>query len=320
MIISSQHEELEHFQTILEKKFRVTADYEVKKHLGITLVRQDDGSVKLQQSKLLDEILNEYGSSIVSAYPSIVTKTQDDSPDINSTPYLRLLGQLMYLTNSRPDIMTAVSYCATKSSHPTVNDFKKLLKIVAYLRQTPDYGLTLYPRGQSDDNQLNLIAFVDAAFMSHDDTNSHTGYTISLGSVQPRSYFYSKSVKQKLVATSSTHAEIRALYDLVINLIFMINLFNEIERPVNLPVTIFEDNQPAIDLVTSTTGKVGKSKHYLMIINFLREQVEQGLIQLKKIATDKNISNVLTKIINAPEFHKSFRDIMGLIQSEKYQH
>jgi hypothetical protein len=220
----------------------------------------------------------------------------------------------MYLTNSRPDIMTAVSYCSTKSSHPTQGDFKKLLKIVAYLRQTPDYGLTIYPRQQDDDDSIHLIAYVDAAFMSHDDASSHTGYTISLGSVQPRSFFYSKSVKQKLVATSSTHSEIRALYDLVVQLVFMVTLFQELQRPIKLPVTIFEDNQPAIDLVTNTTGRVGKSKHYLMIINFIKEQVEQGIVKVKKVPTNENIANVLTKLINSSEFYTSFYKIMDEIQ------
>jgi len=148
--------------------------------------------------------------------------------------------------------------------------------------------------------------------MSHNDAASHTDYTIAIGSPEPKSFFYSKSMKQKLTATSSTHAEIRALYDLTLNIIFLINLFDEIERPIDLPAIIFEDNQPAIDLTMNPTVRISKSKHFLMTIKFLREQVELGLIQIKKIPTDENISNVLTKIVNAPEFVNSFNKIMGL--------
>jgi hypothetical protein len=153
---------------------------------------------------------------------------------------------------------------------------------------------------------------VDAAYMSHNDAASHTGYTIAIGSPEPKSFFYSKSMKQKLTATSSTHAEIRALYDLTLNIVFLINLFDEIERPIDLPAIVFEDNQPAIDLTMNPTVRISKSKHFLMTIKFLREQVELGLIQIKKIPTDENISNVLTKIVNAPEFVNSFNKIMGL--------
>jgi hypothetical protein len=115
-----------------------------------------------------------------------------------------------------------------------------------------------------------------------------------------------------LIATSSTHAEIRALYDLTIQLIFIINLFEEIGRPISLPAILYEDNQPAIDLTTNISGHINKSKHYLMIIQFLREQIEAGLIQLKKVQTEQNIANVLTKIISEPEFFISFHKIMGI--------
>jgi hypothetical protein len=70
--------------------------------------------------------------------------------------------------------------------------------------------------------------------------------------------------------------------------------------------------EPAIDLTTNISGHINKSKHYLMTIQFLREQVEAGLIQLNKVPTEQNIANVLTKIISAPEFFLSFHKIMGI--------
>jgi hypothetical protein len=90
-------------------------------------------------------------------------------------------------------------------------------------------------------------------------------------------------------------------------------LFKEIQRPLSLPITVYEDNQPTIDLVTNTTGRFGRSKHFLMIINFVREQVQEGLLKMNKIPTEENISNVLTKIVNAPEFYHSFSQILGMI-------
>jgi len=101
------------------------------------------------------------------------------------TAYLRLLaGQLSYLTHSRPDIMTAVSNCATKSIAPTKRDNDRLLKIFGYLRQTFDYGITLSPNREQN-NILYMTAYVDAAYMSHDDSGSHTGYTIALDLKNP---------------------------------------------------------------------------------------------------------------------------------------
>jgi len=230
----------------------------------------------------------------------------------NLSKYMRLLGQLMYLIYSRPDILPSVSYAATKSKNSTEKDYQDLLQIVSYLRQTPDYGLTLYPKRKGDDDSLNLIAYMDAAYMSHSDASSHTGYCISLGPTQPRSFFMSKSQKQKCMSTSSTHAEIRALYELTINIIYLTTLFKEIKRPIELPVVIFEDNQATVDLVTDSTTRITKSKHYLMLIHTIREQVELGLIEVRKVDGESNITNVLTKIISDTEFFESIVKIMGL--------
>ena len=82
-------------------------------------------------------------------------------------------------------------------------------------------------------------------------------------------------------------------------------------RPIETPVIVFEDNQPCIDLVTQETTRLGKSKHCLNIINFIKEQVQLGLLKLSKIDTSKNISNVLTKIVCGKEFYDSFQAIMG---------
>ena len=69
----------------------------------------------------------------------------------------------------------------------------------------------------------------------------------------------SKSVKQALTATSSTHAEIKALYQLTVDLIYIINLCYELDRPVDLPAIIFEDKSPAVQLTESLSAKA-KSK------------------------------------------------------------
>jgi hypothetical protein len=116
-----------------------------------------------------------------------------------------------------------------------------------------------------------------------------------------------------LTATSSTHAECRALYDLTLNVIYIANLLDEVGRPLKLPVRIYEDNQPIIDLATNEIGSVGNSKHFLMLVAFIREQVALGLISLKKIATRENISNVLTKAVVGAEFIASANKLLGNI-------
>jgi len=220
--------------------------------------------------------------------------------------YLHLLGMLSYIAHSRPDTLTALSYAATKNTNPTKQDFKELLLVVDYLWQTKEKGLILHP-AQEKDAPLKLICHVDASYLAHSDTKSHTGYCLSFGNFRS---FYSKSSKQKLVATLSMHAKIRALYTLALDIVFVIHLCKEVERPIDLPAIVFEDNQPVIDLTKTLSSKVTQSKHVLMLIEFIREQVE-GLIELQKIPTESNVADVLTKLIAGKAFTTKAMHLLG---------
>ena len=73
------------------------------------------------------------------------TRSSDDSNPYDKRSYLHLLGMLNYLLRSRPDIATALSYAASKSSNPTEQDYEYLLDVVRYLWKTRDHGLIIHP-------------------------------------------------------------------------------------------------------------------------------------------------------------------------------
>jgi len=109
----------------------------------------------------------------------------------------------------------------------------------------------------------------------------------------------------------------KALYELTITLIFVSNLLEELKRAVELPVMIYEDSQPTIDLINqSTCSGSNRSKHFIMLTRFVKGQVEKRLIEIRKIAGEKNKANVLTKIITGREFNDSFNKIMGTAHSQ----
>jgi hypothetical protein len=123
--------------------------------------------------------------------------------------------------------------------------------------------------------------------------------------------FYVKSKKQTLVATSSTHAEIRALYQLVLDVVFVVHLCDELQRSIDLPAIVMEDNQPAIDLSQSLSGRVNKCKHFLMLVNYIREQVAAGLIELNKVPTEDNVADLLTKALTGQSFTQKADFLLG---------
>jgi hypothetical protein len=123
--------------------------------------------------------------------------------------------------------------------------------------------------------------------------------------------FYSKSGKQTIVATSSTHAETRALYTLLVDVLYIIHLMHELGRPLTLPCIVLEDNQPVIDLTKDVSSRTRKCKHFLMLVNFIREQITSGLIRLEKVPTVDNVADVLTKIVTGSEFNTKASLLMG---------
>jgi hypothetical protein len=116
--------------------------------------------------------------------------------------------------------------------------------------------------------------------------------------------FYAKSSKQQLVATSSTHSEMRALYTLIADIIFVVHLCEELGRPLTLPAIIMEDNAAVIALTNEMTSRVKRCKHFLMLVHYVREQVEQGLIIVQKVGTNDNLADILTKIVVGPAFRE----------------
>ena len=312
LVAASDPRDIEEFKDAVRERFKITVNEAADQHLGVNIKRNGDGSVKLTQSKLLKNIFDEYldeakrGRRRLGPPLKPCSDAQDDSP-YDRKSYLHLLGMLNYLLRSRPDLSTALSFAATKAVNPSMSDYQALLDIVFYLWGTRDVGLTMHPGDPT--TPLKIRCYVDASYLTHPDGRGHTGYCICIGSLGA---FYTKSVKQPLVATSSTHAEVKALYQLVVDLIYVINLCDEIKREVELPAIVFEDNSPTVQLSDGLSAKAKKSKHFLMLVNFIREQVMMGLIEVQKIPSAENIADVLTKALPWKDFEAKAKLLLGV--------
>ena len=106
----------------------------------------------------------------------------------------------------RPDISTAIEFLTTRVKEPDVDDWKKLLQLMFYLKQTKDLVLTL------EMDNLNIFKWlIDVAYAVHKDMKSHTGGGLTLG----KGAVYSRSTKQKINTKSSTEGEIVGVDDIL---------------------------------------------------------------------------------------------------------
>jgi hypothetical protein len=135
------------------------------------------------------------------------------------------------------------------------------------------------------DSSIQLYCEVDASYLIHPDSKGNIGYTIGL---HPKGIFYNRSAKQTLVSTSSTHAEMRALYTLVKDILFIVYICSEVNIPLLLLVVIMEDNLAVVTISNEESPYLKKCKHFIMAVNYVREQLELGLIQVLKIKDELN--------------------------------
>ena len=108
-------------------------------------------------------------------------------------------------------ICTAISFLNSRLLQPNEDDYKKLIRVMKYLDSSVDMPLVL-----SGDDNGQIRWWIDASFAVHNDMKSHTRATLLMG----KGAVYSTSGKQKHVTRSSTEAEIVAVHDVMLQLIW----------------------------------------------------------------------------------------------------
>jgi hypothetical protein len=73
-----------------------------------------------------------------------------------------------------------------------------------------------------------------------------------------------------------------------------------------------EDNQPVIDLTADISSRSKKCKHFLMLVNYVKEQISNGLIELQKVPTAHNVADILTKIVVGNEYRQKALNLLGI--------
>ena len=312
---SSDKEMAEFLLMMDSSQFSITVKNLVDSYIGVKIERLLDGRRKWTQPKVLNDLFKYHNITNKPGYeesmPRPTTRTRN-TESFNVSEYLSLLGSLIFVLKTRLDIAFAVSYAASKATSPTVSDWEDLKHTLQYLYQTRDYGMILEP--QEPGSPLVLSCYCDASWLSDSDSKSQTGFCCSFGG---GAAFYGKSIKQPTVSVASTASEQRALFQLVHEVVFIISLCEEIGRPIELPVTIKEDNKSTILLSTRMTGQVKKSRHFLMLIHYVRDQVKRGLIRLDYVLTEENIADILTKSLYGEDFQYKRQGLTGVQVGEE---
>ncbi|XP_071731346.1 uncharacterized mitochondrial protein AtMg00810-like [Rutidosis leptorrhynchoides] len=154
---------VDEFQNFMQKRFKMSSLGAINFFLGLQ-VDQTEKGIFLHQSKYVADILSRFkmederiAKNPLSVNHGITLK--NTGPKVNPTLYRAIIGSLMYLTASCPDILFATCLCARYQAQPNVNHMLAAKKIMRYLKGTLSLGLW-YPRKDGFD----LTAFSDSDY------------------------------------------------------------------------------------------------------------------------------------------------------------
>ena len=299
---------------------------DVYAYLGIELDLTGDG-VELLQNGLTEKILRTVGMLDCSpnetpAKEEFLPPDTDGEGFNEAWDYRSVLGMLMYLVHTHPDIQFAVHQCAKFAHCPRQRHANAIKKICRYLSGTRNRGIR-FRKTLIDPQDLQINCYVDASFApcwkhKGEDNNatSQTGYVIKIDDV-PIAW---SSKKQSLTALSTTESEYIALSQAMRELLWVRRLVEDVatgfgisyNRKTVIKSTVFEDNEGAIALskrpdMTPRTRHL-HTKYHQFKENLGLDQDGNGIV-VKWISTEEQIADIFTKGVG-PNLFVPLRNVL----------
>ncbi|KAI3769035.1 hypothetical protein L6452_00131 [Arctium lappa] len=297
------------FEELMHQRFKMSSMGELTFFLGLQVQQKSDG-IFICQSKYVRNILTKFGfidskpaSTPMETHKQITADLEGEVMDVHH--YRSMIGSLMYLTASRPDIMFPVCVCARFQVRPKQSHYQAVKRIFRYLKGQSRLGLW-YPH----DSSFDLLAYSDSDLGGANlDRKSTSGGCQFLGA---RLVSW-QCKKQTTVSTSTTEAEYIAAASCCSQVLWIQNQMLDYGVTF-LHTPIFIDNSSVISIVNNPV-KHSKTKHIEIRYHFIRDYNEKKLIQVVKVHTDNQFADLFTKAFDVGRFTFLVTSV-GMINSE----
>ncbi|KAG7528001.1 Reverse transcriptase RNA-dependent DNA polymerase [Arabidopsis thaliana x Arabidopsis arenosa] len=266
---------------------------ELKYFLGIEVCRSKEG-LFLSQRKYTLDLLDEVGklgakparTPLEDDYKARRKGEHDNKPFEDPTKYRRLVGKLIYLTITRPDICFAVNVVSQQMQAPTQHHWNMVNRILKYLKGAPGQGIWM-----GCNKNTEIVGYCDADYAGDkNDRRSTTGYCTFIGG----NLVTWRSKKQKVVSLSSAEAEYRAMRKLTTELMWLKALLKDFGIDTPQPITMHCDNQAAIHIATNSVFHE-RTKHIEVDCHKVREQIQLGVILPHYTESEEQLADIFTK-------------------------
>jgi hypothetical protein len=268
--------------------------------LGIEVTMTSHGYY-LSQHKYLQDLIARSGLSDTRTATTpmelnLQLRPNDGTPLADPSRYRHIVGSLVYLTITRPDIAHAIHILSQFVSAPSSVHYAHLLRVLRYLRGTASQRL-FYAKS----SPLQLHAYSDSTWASDPtDRRSVTGYCIFVGT-SPIAW---KSKKQSAVSRSSAEVELRALATTTAEIIWLRWLLADLGVSCDNSTPLLCDNMSAIQIANNPI-KHELTKHIGVDASFVRSHCQQSTIDLKYVSSELQVADFFTKA-QTKEHHRFY--------------
>eukprot|EP00253_Pinus_taeda_P033844 PITA_33844 len=274
--------------------------------LILTVLQSKEG-ISLSQSKYACDILRHFHMEDCKPAPSpfqsgVKLSVSCTSPEVDATLYRQLVGKLLYLTHTRPDLSFAVGLVARVMQNPRESHWKAAKRILRYVRGTIQLGIHYSAKATP-----LLVGFTDSDWAGDpDDRKSTAGYVFTLGS-GPITW---ACKKQAAISLSSAEAEYRGAVEASKEALWLRQILSEFGFEQQHPTTLWCDNQSAIQLCKDPVQHQ-RSKHIELHMHFIRKLIHDHVLEVQYFSTDDQVADIFTKALTEAKFTK-LRYMLGV--------
>jgi hypothetical protein len=209
--------------------------------------------------------------------------------------YRRIVGSLIYMTITRPDLSYAVGVVNQFMQTPQKPHLDAVRRILRYIKHTLQCGIFYEAK-----SQLQVHGYTDVDWAGNvSDRRSTSGFMFSFGS----GAVSWSSKKQSTVALSSTEAEYKGAAIATCEVIWLQKLLSDLGQLVDAPVVIYYDNISSI-LLANNPVYHARTKHIEVHYHFIREKVLAKEIDLINVNTEDQVADIFTKALGTDKLRK----------------
>ena len=288
--------EITNFVNIMTTEFEMSMIGDLSFFLGLQITQCANG-IFVCQSKYVSTMLEKFGLVNSKHARTPIGTSVKLSKDLSGTPidptlYRSMIGSLLYLTASRPDICFSVGLCARYQSTPTDSHLQAVKRIMRYVAGTSTFGLWY-----TKDTNFSLVGYSDSDWAgSVDDRKSTSGGCFYLGNNLVA--WFSK--KQNSISLSTAEAEYIAAGSCCTQLIWMNKMLTDYGYSQSL-LTVYCDSTSAIN-ISRNPVQHSRTKHIDIRYHFIRELVDSGTLLLTHVSSESQLADLFTKALDWQTF------------------